>query len=94
MPEETKGKGLPNGSDLLNRYDRLLEMTLDLASTFDLGALLQIIVSAAKELTNSQAAALLLHDPQRNQLYFEAATEPLRSDDTFIAIPLENSIAG
>jgi signal transduction histidine kinase len=82
------------GNGLLKRYDRLLEMTLDLASTFDLGSLLKIIVSAAKELTDSQAAALLLYDPQRNQLYFEAATEQLRSDDTFIAIPLENSIAG
>jgi signal transduction histidine kinase len=94
MPEGKRGEILPNSSDLLNRYDRLLEMTLDLASTFDLSTLLEIIVSAAKELTNSQAAALLLYDPQRNQLYFEAATEPLRTDDTFIAIPLENSIAG
>jgi len=94
MTEERAPKPSENGGELVKRYDRLLEMTLDLASTFNLTSLLQIIVSAAKELTNSQAAALLLHDPQRNQLYFEAATEQLRSDDTFIAIPLENSIAG
>jgi signal transduction histidine kinase len=95
MAKEQPGEINPaNGSNLLKRYDRLLEMTLDLASTLDLGSLLDIIVNAAKELTDSQAAALLLHDPQRNQLYFEAATESLRSDDTFIAIPLDNSIAG
>ncbi len=52
-------------------------MTLDLVSTLDLGTLLQLIVNAVKELIGSQAAALLLYDPQRNQLYFEAATERL-----------------
>ncbi len=83
-----------NNSELLKRYDRLLEMTSELASTLDLGMLLNLIVDAAKELTNSQAAALLLYNQQRNHLYFEAATEKLRSDDTLIAIPMENSIAG
>lgn len=83
-----------NNSDLLKRYDRLLEMTTELVSTLDLGVLLQLIVEAAKELTNSQVAALLLYNPQRNHLYFKAATEQLRSDDTLIAIPMDNSIAG
>ncbi len=79
---------------LLKRYDRLLEMTSDLVSTLELSTLLQMIVDAAKELTDSQDAALLLYNSQRNQLYFEAATVPLRSDDTLIAIPPENSVAG
>ena len=79
---------------LFSRYDRLLEMTSDLVSTLELSTLLQMIVDAAKELTDSQAAALLLYNHQRNQLYFEAATVPLRSDDTLIAIPPENSVAG
>jgi signal transduction histidine kinase len=83
-----------NNSELLRRYDRLLEMTSELVSTLDLGMLLKLIVDAAKELTNSEAAALLLYNQQRNHLYFEAATEQLRSDDTLIAIPMENSIAG
>ncbi len=80
--------------ELLKRYDRLLEMTSDLVSTLELSTLLQMIVDGAKELTDSQAAALLLYNPQRNQLYFEAATVPLRSDDTLIAIPPDNSVAG
>ena len=79
---------------LLQRYDRVLEVTTELVSTLELSTLLQIIVEAAKELTSSQAAALLLFNSQRNHLYFEAATEPLRTDDTLIAIPMENSIAG
>ncbi len=79
---------------LLGRYDRLLEITSELVSTLDLDALLQLIVVAAKELTGSQAATLLLYNQQRNHLYFEAATETLRTDDTLIAIPTETSIAG
>ena len=94
MPEKGDMDKNENGPGLLQRYDRLLEMTLDLVSTLDLATLLQLIVNAVKELIGSQAAALLLYDQQRNQLYFEAATERLRSDDTYIGIPLENSIAG
>lgn len=85
---------LPNDVGLLQRYDRLLELTSEFVSTLELKTLLQLVVDAAKELTDSAAAALLLYNPQRNQLYFEAATEQLHSDDTLIAIPMENSIAG
>jgi signal transduction histidine kinase len=69
-------------------------MTLDLVSTFDLRALLQQIVEAARELTQSEAASLLLHDPKSNLLHFEAATEPIKIDITKIFVPVENSIAG
>lgn len=88
------GDSQSNGVSLLQRYDRVLEVTTELVSTLELSTLLQIIVEAAKELTSSQAAALLLFNSQRNHLYFEAATEPLHTDDTLIAIPMENSIAG
>jgi signal transduction histidine kinase len=83
-----------NSMSLLQRYDRLLELTTELVSTLDLKALLQTIVEAAKELTGSQAAALLLYNQQRNHLYFEAATDRLRMDDTLIAIPMDKSVAG
>lgn len=78
----------------VRRLDHLLDITTELISTLELNALLQKIVDSAKELTESQAAALLLFNTQRNHLYFEAATEPLRKDDTLIAIPMEKSIAG
>lgn len=83
-----------NQPDLLSRYHRLLEMTLDLVSTFDLRVLLQQIVDAARELTQSEAASLLLHDPKSNLLHFEAATEPSATDISNIFVPVENSIAG
>lgn len=86
--------GAPEHTDLVSRYHRLLEMTLDLVSTLDLRALLQQIVDAARELTQSEAASLLLHDPKSNLLHFEAATKPIELDFTKIFVPVENSIAG
>ena len=92
----------PAGSDtamrnypkLLNRYARLLELTSDLAATFDLDTLLQRIVVAARELTDSEASSLLLYEKQTHSLYFEAATGALVSGVGQSAIPADNSIAG
>lgn len=83
-----------NRTDLQTRYDRLLEITSDLVSTFDLSALLQVIVEAAKELTDSEAASLLLYDPEHNHLYFESATAQLQIGDQRVVVPAEDSIAG
>jgi len=85
---------ITNYPRLLKRYARLLELTSDLVSTLDLGTLLQHIVDAAQELTESEEASLLLYDPQTNQLYFQAATGPLEEEDKQTAIPADQSIAG
>ena len=79
---------------LLHRYVRLLEVSTDLASTLKLETLLQHIVEAAMELTDSEAASLLLYDPQAHQLYFEAATNDLVDQLGRTAVPAEDSIAG
>jgi len=83
-----------NYPKLLNRYQRLLELTSDLAATFDLDTLLQRIVVAARELTDSEASSLLLYEKQTHSLYFEAATGALVSGVGQRAIPADNSIAG
>jgi signal transduction histidine kinase len=79
---------------LLRRYARLVEVTTDLASRLDLDSLLQRIVEAAKELTECEAASLLLYDPQTQQLYFEAATNELAAGVGKQAVPTESSLAG
>ena len=68
-------------ADLLPRYQRLIEITRELASTLDLNALLQRIVHAAADLCNAEAASILLYDESKQVLYFQAATnldEPLQ----------------
>jgi signal transduction histidine kinase len=79
---------------VLRRYARLLELTSDLVSTHDLRSLLSHIVDAAVELTNSEAASLLLYDPKARQLHFEAATGELGQALGRSMVPTQHSIAG
>lgn len=85
---------ITNYPRLVKRYARLLEIASELVSVLDLNTLLQHIVDAAQELTESEGASLLLYDPQTHQLYFQAATGPLNEQEKQTAIPAESSIAG
>jgi signal transduction histidine kinase len=60
----------------LKRYRFLIEIARDLATTFDLDTLLRKIVRVAVQLVKAQAASILLYDPDKNELYFQAVTEP------------------
>jgi signal transduction histidine kinase len=81
-------------STLPERYQRLLELSQDLASTLDLDSLLSRIVKAAAELCNAEAASILLYDQVKEQLYFRAASNmdtPLMSE---LIVPVTGSVAG
>lgn len=94
QPSERDSSAIRNYPRLLHQYARLLDLTSSLASTLDLESLLRSIVEAAKELTESEGASLLLYDKGTNHLYFEAATGPFTEELGRIAVPVENSIAG
>lgn len=83
-----------NYPQLVRKYQRLLEVSQQLVSTLELQSLLNSIVDAAKELTESEAASLLLHDPQSNNLHFEAATDELVRGAKLTPVPVDSSIAG
>lgn len=51
---------IENTSQRLERYKRLIEISRDLASTLDLDPLLNRIIHAAKDITDAQAASILL----------------------------------
>ncbi len=79
---------------LLERYQSLVTISRDLASTLELSTLLNRIGHAAADLCNAQAASILLYDERKKQLHFEAATnleEPLMRG---LIVPVEGSIAG
>lgn len=79
---------------MLQRYQRLLEISRDLASTLDLNSLLKRIVQAAADLSNAEAASILLYDQSNEKLYFQAASnldEPVMRG---LVVPVESSIAG
>ncbi len=79
---------------IYQRYERLLETSSDLASTLDLDSLLARIVQVAAELTEAEAASLLLYDVETQHLYFEAATAGIDATMGKTPIPVTNSIAG
>ena len=76
----------------LVRYKRLIEISRDLASTLELDPLLNRIIDAARDITESQAASILLYDSVARQLYFQVATnmDPMMRG---IMVPMD-SIAG
>jgi len=79
---------------MLKRYERLLEVTRTLTSTLELPVLLRTIVEAATELTETEAASILLFDSNSGQLRFEATTNNATVSMDDITVPLDGSIAG
>jgi signal transduction histidine kinase len=81
-----------NNESNLELYRRLIEISRDLASTLDLDPLLNRIIEAARDISGSEAASILLYDDAGKQLYFQAATnmDPLMRG---ISVPMD-SIAG
>jgi len=78
----------------LEDYRRLIDIARDLASTLDLDILLNHIVSAASDLTKTEAASILLYDDAARQLSFQVATNLDQPTMRGLAVPLEGSIAG
>jgi signal transduction histidine kinase len=76
------------------RYERLLEIGQQLNSTLDIQSLLKKIISAAKELTHTEAASIMLIDPVSGDLRFEIASNIQDKDMAGIVIPKGSGIAG
>ena len=79
---------------LLDRYLSLVEVARVLASTLDLDRLLYQIVLAAATLTGAEAAAIILYDENKNQLFFQSSTNLDSKVMRGLEIPIDNSIAG
>ena len=79
---------------LLERYERIIELSRHLNSVLELPLLLQLIIEAARELTDSEASSILLVDRRSGDLYFEAATGKDSEELMRVVVPMDNSIAG
>lgn len=79
---------------LLRRMERLMDISRTLTSTLELAPLLQRIIHSAAELLDTEAASIMLFDPQSGELRFEATTNLEARDMEGIGVPLEGSIAG
>ncbi len=83
-----------NQPSLINRYQKLINISCDLASELDLNILLSKIVSAARDVSNSAEASILMFDPVKNALYFQAATNLESHLNRGLEVPIKGSIAG
>lgn len=81
-------------STLVSYYERVIEISRQLNSTFDHVTLLKQIIAAATELTHTEAASILLIDHGTGELRFEIASNNNPHEMEDIIVPLEGSIAG
>mgnify|MGYP005849170821 CR=1 FL=1 len=82
------------GKQLVARYERIIEISQQLASTLDHVSLLRRIVAAAMELTDSETASILLLDPGTGELRFAMAPNIDSGHIDSLVVPMDNSIAG
>lgn len=78
----------------LEAYRRILDISKQLNSTLEYGALLQQIVASVVEILNVEAASIMLQDPATGELRFEIASNLKAHETERIAVPLDRSIAG
>lgn len=76
------------------KFIRLVEASRVLNSTSELGELLNFIISEAAALTDSEAASILLFDPDKRELRFSATSNQPGDEIADVAVPLDNSVAG
>jgi signal transduction histidine kinase len=79
---------------LVEQYRRIVEISQQLSSTYDLPMLLRKICALAKELIDVEASSILLLDESRKQLRFAMSTNIRPSEMEEIFVPIEGSIAG
>jgi signal transduction histidine kinase len=73
---------------------RVVQLSQVLNSTLELDWLLQFIIDAAAELLGTEAASIMLMDPNTRELRFEASTGTPRAELSPLPVPLQGSIAG
>ena len=83
-----------NQASLIERYQKVMEISRDLASTLDLDVLLRRIVAAAAALCHAEQASILLFDQSGQELHFEASTNLNQPQIRGLIIPVDASIAG
>jgi class 3 adenylate cyclase/putative methionine-R-sulfoxide reductase with GAF domain len=86
----------PSTASLLDKQDllALLDTANQLNTMATLEEMLTHILRLAGKLCNSPAGSVLLHDPQRQELYFAAATGPAVTELPKIRIPVGKGKAG
>src|SRR5262245_55610477 len=93
--ESRESPSAPNcGLDDPRLLARLVDVSVTLNSTLELGPLLRFLLTTAADLLECAKASILLYNDQRGDLSFVSATGPDAQQLAEIPVPLEGSIAG
>jgi signal transduction histidine kinase len=84
----------PDPGNRIHRLERLIEISRGLGTSQDLDALLQSVVNAVCELTESQTCSILLYEAETDLLKFVACLPQHKEVLKRIRVPLEKSVAG
>ena len=76
------------------RLQRILEISRVLTGTLDIDKLLNIILEASTELTDTEAASIMLLDERSGELVFAASTGSKKEELANVRVPIDGSIAG
>ena len=79
---------------MIVRLSRLVEISVTLNSTLILDDLLQFIVHSAADILDCEAATILLHEENTQQLYFAAETDTDPGEIKEEPVPMDGSIVG
>jgi PAS domain S-box-containing protein len=90
-PNRAQIKGL---DERIRQLERIIAISQTLNTTLELDPLLESIVKAAAELTDTVGCGILLLDEGTGQLRFRVATGPNRDGLVGSLVPLDGSIAG
>lgn len=77
-----------------NKLVRMVEISRVLNSTTNLDQLLSRIINEAADLINTEAASILLLDPNTRQLHFKASSNEISPQMANMPVSLDSSIAG
>jgi signal transduction histidine kinase len=94
LSEPDRDLNLEEAKARLEHLERILEISRELTSTVALEPLLHRIVHVAAELTDSEAASILLLDTRTGELRFRAASGDPADQMRDIPVPVDSSIAG
>jgi len=81
-------------TQMVDKLNRLVDISLTLNSTLESTILLEKILSAGIECLDCEATSIMLYDEADQHLYFAAASGAESDELKSIPVPLEGSIAG
>jgi signal transduction histidine kinase len=92
--EDVLGQKISALEQRIGYLERIVKISQILNSTLSLKPLLQIIVQAATELTDTETCSIMLFDKNTQDLRFSEATGGVTNQMRQVSVPLEGSIAG